>query len=52
MTYLDNIIQGIITGIIQGFGSAVGTYFAFKYGIDHLEKIPLVKEKVKEYLKK
>jgi hypothetical protein len=43
---LDSVIQGMLTG----FGSAIGTYFAFKYGIDHIEKIPLVKDKVREYI--
>ena len=48
MTWLDSIIQGSLTG----FGSAIGTYLAFKYGIDHIEKIPLAKDKVREYLAK
>lgn len=46
MGIVDSVIQGALTG----FGSAIGSYFAFKYGIDHMEKIPLVKDKVKEYL--
>jgi len=46
--YLAYVIQGSL----NGFGSAIGTYFAFKYGIDHIEKIPMVKDKVREYLKK
>lgn len=46
MAYVDSIIQGMLTG----FGSAIGTYFAFKYGIDHIERIPLVKDKVREYV--
>jgi hypothetical protein len=45
MSLLDPIIQGVLTG----FGSAIGSYFAFKYGIDHIERIPLVKDKVREY---
>lgn len=45
--FLGYIIQGILTG----FGSAIGTYFAFKYGIDHIERIPLVKDKVRDYLR-
>lgn len=44
------IIESIIQGALTGFGSAIGSYFAFKYGIDHMEKIPLVKDKVKQYL--
>jgi len=45
------MIDAIIQGMLTGFGSAIGTYFAFKYGIDHIERIPLVKDKVKEYVK-
>ena len=45
------MIEFVIQGVLTGFGSAIGTYFAFKYGIDHLEKIPLVKDKIKEYMK-
>lgn len=50
MTY--NFVGFVVQGILTGFGTAIGTYFAFKYGIDHLEKIPMVKDKVKEYMKK
>ena len=45
------MIEAIVQGMLTGFGSAIGTYFAFKYGIDHIERIPLVKDKVKEYVK-
>ena len=44
------IIESIIQGLLTGFGSAIGTYAAFKYGIDHIERIPMVKDKVKQYL--
>lgn len=42
----------IVQGTLNGFGSAIGTYFAFKYGIDHIEKIPMVKDKIKEYMRR
>lgn len=45
-----DVVGSVIQGILTGFGSAIGTYFAFKYGIDHIEKIPLVKDKIKEYM--
>jgi hypothetical protein len=46
---MTDYLAYIIQGALNGFGSAIGTYFAFKYGIDHIEKIPLVKEKVKNH---
>ena len=49
---MTDYLAYIIQGALNGFGSAIGTYFAFKYGIDHIEKIPLVKDKVKQYMKK
>jgi len=39
----------LTTAICSGIGSAIGQYLAFKYAIDHLEKIPLVKDKVKQW---
>ena len=48
---MTEIIGSIIQGVLTGFGSAIGTYFAFKYGIDHIERIPLVKDKVRDYLR-
>lgn len=44
------IIESIFQAFINGVGSGLGTYFAFKYGIDHLERIPLVKDKVRQYI--
>lgn len=45
------VIDSIIQGILTGFGTAIGTYFAMKYGIDHLEKTPAkVKERVKDLI--
>lgn len=41
----------IFIGICTGFGSAVGNYFALKYAIQHLDKIPTVKDKIKELAK-
>lgn len=52
MSTLTDILSSIIQGMLTGFGSAIGTYFAFKYGIDHIERIPLVKDKVREFIRK
>ena len=49
---MKTLIEAVIQGVLTGFGSAIGTYMAFKYGIDHIEKIPMVKDKIKEYMKK
>ncbi len=46
------VIDAIIQGMFNGFGSAIGSYFAFKYAIDHFEKIPNLKDKVREYKNK
>lgn len=48
---MTDYIAAVLQGIFSGFGSAIGSYFAFKYAIDHIEKIPLVKDKVKQYMK-
>jgi len=42
----DTILAGIITGLGTGLGAAVGTYFAQKGVIAHIEKL---EEKIKTY---
>lgn len=49
---MNDYLATIIVGICTGFGSAVGNYFALKYAIDHMDKIPTVKEKIKESVNK
>lgn len=46
------MLDAVISGVFTGFGSAIGTYIAFKYAIDHLEKIPTAKDKIKQYAEK
>jgi hypothetical protein len=48
MGIIDSIIQGALTG----FGSAIGSYFALKYGIDHFERLPAIKDKARQYKNK
>lgn len=48
---MTQIVESVIQGMLTGFGSAIGTYFAFKYGIDHLERVPMVKDKVKDFVR-
>jgi shikimate kinase len=40
------MIEQIINGIFTGFGSAIGTYFAVKYAVNHIEGFKeLIKKK-------
>jgi len=39
MAILDVIFGGIITGLGTGLGAAIGTYFAQKGVITHIEKL-------------
>lgn len=48
MAILESIIGGIITGLGTGLGAAVGTYFAQKGLISHMEKLD---EKIMKSLK-
>ena len=41
------VFEYVIIGVFSGFGQAIGTYFALKYAIDHLDKVGNVKEKIK-----
>lgn len=49
---MNEFVSLLFVGACTGFGSAVGNYFALKYAIQHMDKIPSVKEKVKEYMNK
>jgi tetrahydromethanopterin S-methyltransferase subunit D len=47
MSFVDSIIQGLLTG----FGSAIGSYLALKYVVDHPEKIKKWKDQFTERIK-
>lgn len=47
-----DILHTVFIGVCTGFGSAVGNYFALKYAIDHMDKIPTVKEKILESIRR
>lgn len=45
------MIEYVLIGFLTGFSNAIGTYFALKYAIDHLEKTPEIKDKIKNWIK-
>lgn len=47
-----DVFGTVFIGLCTGFGSAVGNYFALKYAIQHMDKIPTVKDKIREAMKK
>lgn len=34
-----DVVAAVIQGMLQGFGTAIGTYLAAKYAIDHVESL-------------
>jgi uncharacterized protein YneF (UPF0154 family) len=42
---MTDIIAIIINGAFNGFGTAIGSYLAVRYAIDHIDKIPAVKDR-------
>ena len=47
---LAELFGYVVQGFFSGLGSFVGTFVAAKYIIDHIDKIPSVKDKVRELI--
>lgn len=46
-----SLLDSIIVGVCNGFGTAIGAYFAARYAIKHLDD-PQKKTTIKENIKK
>ena len=45
-----SLLQSVINGCATGFGSAIGSYLALKWGIEHLNKLPNIRHKARKIL--
>lgn len=48
----ETYVAIVLTSVLTGAGSAIGQYFALKYAIQHMDKIPSVKDRIKELAKR